>query len=162
MIGNDVVDIIAARAENNWQRPGFLQKLFTAYEQRIILSCNDPEIMVWTLWSMKEAAYKIYNRETGTRAFIPHLIECSLNTLDYSGLACIYDKYYYTKTTIEDLIIDTVAVVDLHYFAQVKAVEIDRVLKDKAGLPYIALPQSFPIPVSVSNHGRCTKAVYLN
>jgi hypothetical protein len=33
--------------------------------------------MVWNLWSRKEAAYKIYNRETGIRGYFPLQIACN-------------------------------------------------------------------------------------
>jgi phosphopantetheinyl transferase (holo-ACP synthase) len=71
MIGNDIVDLALARKESNWQRKGFLDKIFTKKEQLQIVTAQNPETMVWNLWSRKEAVYKIYNRETGIRAFIP-------------------------------------------------------------------------------------------
>ena len=36
MIGNDVVDLELAKKESNWQRRGFLSKIFTKNEQRLI------------------------------------------------------------------------------------------------------------------------------
>ena len=33
MIGNDIIDLALAKKENNWQRKGFLDKLFTPKEQ---------------------------------------------------------------------------------------------------------------------------------
>ena len=80
MIGNDVIDIIQSRYESNWQRKGFLQKIFTTDEQLLINKALNTEIIVWVLWSMKEAAYKIYNRQTKTRAYIPQKLVCSLNS----------------------------------------------------------------------------------
>ena len=162
MIGNDIVDIAATRIESNWQRAGFVQKLFTTDEQSLINSYHDPEIMVWILWSMKEAAYKIYNRETGIRAFIPHLIECSLNVKDFSGLASVKNRVYYTQSAIIESVIDTIAVTDTHYFSKVRTIKMARVLKDKTGLPYIISAQTGKVAASVSNHGRSTKAVYIS
>ena len=76
MIGNDIIDLTLAKLESNWQRKGFLEKLFTTFEQSLICNSENPEQMVWHLWSRKEAAYKIYHRETKIRAFIPMQIEC--------------------------------------------------------------------------------------
>jgi len=57
MIGNDIVDLELALKESNWKRKGFLNKIFTNEEQLLISSAINPEIMVWNLWSRKEAAY---------------------------------------------------------------------------------------------------------
>lgn len=62
MIGNDVIDILQTRRESNWRRRGFIAKLFNDEEQLLIEKSTDPESMLWILWSMKEAAYKVYNR----------------------------------------------------------------------------------------------------
>lgn len=63
MIGNDVVDLKAAAVQSNWRRKGFLDKVFSAEEQELISSANEPHQMVWLLWSMKEATYKAHQRE---------------------------------------------------------------------------------------------------
>ena len=87
MIGNDIVDLTLARRESNWKRSGFLDKIFTKRELLLILNTQNPEHMVWDFWSRKEAAYKIYNRQTGVRAFIALQLECSdleiLNGIQY-------------------------------------------------------------------------------
>ena len=90
MIGNDIVDLALAKKESNWQRNRFLDKIFTKNEQQIILNDANPEIMVWNLWSRKEAAYKIYNRETGIRGFFPLQLECFYE----NDARC---KWYYIK-----------------------------------------------------------------
>jgi phosphopantetheinyl transferase (holo-ACP synthase) len=76
MIGNDIVDLELAHKESNWKRNGFLDKIFTQNEQLLILNAKNPEVMVWNLWSRKEAAYKIYNRKTQIREYIPLQLEC--------------------------------------------------------------------------------------
>jgi phosphopantetheinyl transferase (holo-ACP synthase) len=58
MIGNDVVDLVLAR-KKVWRRTGYLQKIFTESEQLLIENSSNPHVLVWKLWSMKEAAYKI-------------------------------------------------------------------------------------------------------
>lgn len=162
MIGNDIVDIVATRTQSNWRRRGFLQKLFTQNEQNIIHSHHDPEVAVWVLWSMKEAAYKIYNRETGLRAFIPHLLRCNLNSNDLMGYVAVENKIYFTKTVVNNYIIDTVAVTKPQYLKNVVAVNIEKVYKDETGLPYVTLSNQVRVPVSVSNHASSFKAVFIN
>ena len=71
MIGNDIIDLSAAKLESNWQRRGFLEKQFTKNEQRQILSAQNSFVCVWRIWSMKEAAYKIYTQQNELRFFAP-------------------------------------------------------------------------------------------
>jgi phosphopantetheinyl transferase len=51
-----------------------LDKIFTQNEQ-LLIATADPDIMVWNLWSRKEA-YKIYNRATGVRGYFPLNLVC--------------------------------------------------------------------------------------
>ena len=46
MIGNDVIDLAQSRKESNWQRKGFIEKLFTADEQQLIKNYDEPEVIV--------------------------------------------------------------------------------------------------------------------
>ena len=62
MIGNDVVDFKQAQRESDWRRPGFLERVFTPSERLYIRHAQDPDRMVWLLWSMKEACYKAHQR----------------------------------------------------------------------------------------------------
>ena len=78
MIGNDLVDLKLANIQSNWQRKGFLDKLFTPKEQEYILNADNPFETVWLLWSMKESAYKAYLQIYGCRFFAPKKLACSL------------------------------------------------------------------------------------
>lgn len=145
MIGNDVIDIIQSRHESNWQRKGFIQKLFTAQEQLLITKALNPEIMVWLLWSMKEAAYKIYNRQTKIRAYIPQELECSFDSQSkdcISGKVCCYGTVYYTKTNINQNNIHTIAVSNFNNLKNVIEIEKKHILKDKHGIPYLFISPS--------------------
>ena len=64
MIGNDIIDLDLTKIQSNWQRPKFLEKIFTLKERNFIQKAEDPELEVWKLWSRKEAAYKIYFTKT--------------------------------------------------------------------------------------------------
>jgi phosphopantetheinyl transferase (holo-ACP synthase) len=158
MIGNDIVDLALARKESNWKRKGFLDKIFTEKEQLHILQSLIPEMMVWNLWSRKEAAYKIYNRETGIRGYFPLQFECiDLNSINdvVFGKVCLKGKVYFTKTEITKQYINTIAVqneLDLTHI---------RILKNREGIKKIdGIPSYFnnenlhSNPVSISNHGR--------
>ena len=52
MIGNDIVDLQLAKTESNWQRKGFLDKIFTINEQLIIKNSKNPEITIWNLFNI--------------------------------------------------------------------------------------------------------------
>lgn len=111
MIGNDIVDLAQARCESNWQRKGFLSKLFTDHEQELIRTARDSDAMVWTLWSMKESAYKLVVRETGRRFFAPQQFVCQLNTsLSATTQGSVsYQRFYTTTSSITDQYVTSVA-----------------------------------------------------
>lgn len=158
MIGNDVIDLVAARTESNWRRRGFMDKLFSQEEQTFVTHSNEPEITVWLLWSMKEAGYKIYNRQTGRRGFFPLRLKCSITSYGSPITGKVYcdGRLYFTQTVIWDSFIHTVAVTDIEDFDKIKEGSTEAVVKDVAGPPYIGCS-----PASISHHGRLTKIVYI-
>ncbi len=154
MIGNDIVDLALARKESNWKRDRFLDKIFTVNEQLLIANAENPEIMVWNLWSRKEAAYKIYNRETEIRGFFPLQMECFYENVTL-GTVSIKGKTYFTQSKIENDSIYTIAVVEKEYFKKIKsinpAVEIFKINE----IPFIIDSASkIKKPVSITHHGR--------
>lgn len=163
MIGNDVIDIIQSRKESNWQRKGYLQKIFTSHEQLLISNAPDPEIMVWVLWSMKEAAYKIYNRQTKIRAYIPQKLICSIlsHNGDYSiGTVNCAENIYYTKTIISPETLHTIAVKSLDNLNNVIEIDRKQIIKDNNGIPYLTSSLSnISHDVSISHHGKFEKVV---
>lgn len=98
MIGNDIVDLQEARLKSNWQRPRFLEKLFTLNEQEMILTAEQSFVMVWRLWSMKEAAYKLYTQLKPSRFYNPKQFECEIN--DSSGIVRYKNFICEVKTKI--------------------------------------------------------------
>ena len=163
MIGNDIVDLSLARVQSNWQRKGFLQKLFTADEQETILNHPEPELMVWVLWSMKEAAYKVYNRQTLDKGFFPHLLQCNIssNTTTFSGKVCCKGKKYITSTVIDGDFIHTLAVTQLKDLQHIYEISSEKVEKDSYGFPFVC-ENGIRIPVSKSQHGSFEKVVRLS
>lgn len=113
MIGNDIIDRAASRRESNWRRKGWLRKLFSLHEQELIAGAADPELMVWILWSMKESAYKIWNREQGRSSFAPARLECRIPEAvandRIEGQVHFGQWVYHTGSTISDDFIHTVA-----------------------------------------------------
>lgn len=163
MIGNDVIDLKATRVESNWQRPGFLEKLFLPQECELINSYHSPETMIWILWSMKEAAYKIYNRETKLRGFISQQLICSIivgSNSNLEGVVNCNGVVYPTKTIIENDMIHTIATVHIDTIEKVQEITDRDIVKDIFGIPYLSIKDKL-YPVSISHHGRFYKIVSL-
>ncbi|WP_316785569.1 4'-phosphopantetheinyl transferase superfamily protein [Pedobacter frigiditerrae] len=107
MLGNDIVDLKLATTQSNWRRKGYLDKLFSSQEQQEILNSSNPETMVWLFWSMKEAAYKIVNRETKERFYSPK--KFNVTSYGNDGIVTFEGKTFYTKSEIKDNLIHTIA-----------------------------------------------------
>ncbi|TCC94408.1 4-phosphopantetheinyl transferase family protein [Pedobacter frigiditerrae] len=107
MLGNDIVDLDKANTESDWKRKGYLDKLFSSQEQQEILNSSNPERMVWLFWSIKEAAYKIVNRETQERFYSPR--KFNVTSIGNNGIVTFEGKTFYTKSEIKDNLIHTIA-----------------------------------------------------
>lgn len=161
MIGNDIVDLALAKKESNWQRNRFLDKIFTKNEQQMILNDANPEIMVWNLWSRKEAAYKIYNRETGIRGFFPLQLDCSFENATL-GTVSIKKKIYFTQSKIENDSIYTIAVAEKKHFDKIENISSSDEIYKNNGIPFITDSTSkIKKPVSITHHGRFWKGITL-
>ncbi|PWA05939.1 4'-phosphopantetheinyl transferase family protein [Flavobacterium psychrotolerans] len=158
MIGNDIVDLALSRKESNWKRKGFFEKIFSEKEQVLILNSENPEIMVWNLWTRKEAAYKIYNRQTGIRGFFPLQLECQDITNEIGKVIC-KGNCYFTKTKITSKYIQTIALVCEEDFERVVVLDNNTKIKKYNGIPFIA-PNGKQ--VSISHHGLYKQIVTLN
>ena len=160
MIGNDIIDLELSRKESNWKRKGFLEKIFSFQEQRLIHNAPNPELMVWNLWSRKEAAYKIYNRYTGIKGYFPSLLQCYYDD-ENSGKVVLDDFVFYTQTQVMDNYIYSIAVSETDLFSKIKSVEILQNIKKKNGIPYIIDAANSIQPVSITHHGRFQKIISL-
>jgi phosphopantetheinyl transferase (holo-ACP synthase) len=163
MIGNDIIDLDLAKQESNWQRKGYLNKIMTSNEQALIHNSQNPQEMVWYLWSLKEAAYKIYNRQTLHRGFIPLLLECK--ELEYNGTSNYAKVYcgiheFWTQTTITKSCIDTIAVGEKDNLKKVVTLHSKIGIQKKNGIPFLEEHTVFK-PVSISHHGRFERIVTL-
>lgn len=175
MLGNDIIDLIKASNDSNWRRKGFLTKLFTAHEQEQILNANCPETAVWLFWSMKEAAYKIVNRQLQRRFFAPHLFQCSAN--GNLGEVTFDTDTFYTRSEINATLIHTVASTTINNFTKIQshllpfmpnylAVFNSRfpslnLIKDIYGIPHIAdMSGGSNRGASISHHGGHLAIVY--
>ncbi|WP_142784617.1 4'-phosphopantetheinyl transferase superfamily protein [Changchengzhania lutea] len=114
MIGNDVVDLHSASldspdsSKNARRYKRFLDKIFSIKEQEIIKVSKDGHQTIWLLWSMKEAAYKIYVQQFKKPFYNPKRIECQL-LLSSEGLVKIENTSYKTRSKISKDCIYTTA-----------------------------------------------------
>ncbi len=108
MIGNDIVDLELAKTQSNWQRKGFLTKIFTSQERQMIEQAKDPFRLVWLFWSMKESAYKCYVQKKKVRFFAPKKFQCELIT-NNQGLVLIDNEFYKTHSKLTNKFILTEA-----------------------------------------------------
>ncbi|MBF2709975.1 4'-phosphopantetheinyl transferase family protein [Flavobacterium soyangense] len=165
MIGNDIVDLVLAQKESNWKRKGFLDKIFTKKEQLQISNAQNSEVMVWNLWSRKEAAYKIYNRQTQIRGYLPLQLECfDLKIIDgfTFGKVVINNTIYYTKTKINTQFINTIAVKNIDDFDTIKTLENRNNIQKNKGIPsYLENETLGYKPVSISHHGRFEQIIFV-
>jgi phosphopantetheinyl transferase (holo-ACP synthase) len=159
MIGNDVVDLELARKESNWQRKGFLDKIFTKNEQQFILNSDNPSEMVWNLWSRKEATYKIIIQKGGIKGYYPIKIEC-LNTDNQNGIVVFDEHYFCTKTISSKEFIHSISVTNSTFFNLVKTVKTNENIIKIEGIPFYIFDSKL-FPASKTNHGKFQKTVWL-
>ncbi|RVT72747.1 4-phosphopantetheinyl transferase family protein [Flavobacterium sufflavum] len=161
MIGNDIVDLALARKESNWKRKGFLDKIFNHDEQLLVANTENPEVMVWNLWSRKEAAYKVYNREIGIRGFIPMQLICFYEN-EIKGTVSCNGRIYYTETIVTKDFIYTIATAKPDLFSQIKKINSDCKIIKTNGIPFVIDAQTAILsPVSITHHGRFWEGITL-
>lgn len=184
MIGNDIIDLAYTQKTTNWQRRGFLAKVFSQAEQELIAESKEPFLMVWRLWSMKEAAYKSYLQKGGTAFNSPQRIEVSVKDLN-SGKAKIGDFHCgissnnrpnyilsYTQSSAQNSQINEVFKISHKnsstpsaqaYKKLFKRIAIDwrldesalSIKKDRARIPQLYLgSQKLDLDFSLSHHGQ--------
>lgn len=158
MIGNDVVDLNLALKESNWKRKGFLDKIYTSFEQKLIQEAENQDEMVWLLWSLKESMYKAVQRISYVQGLFPIKIETT--SLCENNSTIVFDgQRFYGQSCIENNCIHSVVVKNLNDFNVIINFDAFNYGKDKNGLPY---DLESKMPLSVSHHGRFLKIIGLN
>lgn len=180
LIGNDLVDLNQAQLESNWRRSGYLAKIYTPEEQELILQSRVPDCMLWLLWTMKEAAYKIVNRHTGIRSYSPLSFVCAdvaTDELQASGCVIHSQRKFFIQSTVNHQFIHSTAVSMPEDFSALTPLYLKnnsfyqekfnslylgyQLLKTKSGLPeLIHTPTGNRHAVSVSHHGEHLAIIY--
>ena len=159
MIGNDVIDLALATTQSNWKRNGYLDKIFTNLEQQLIFKNSNQDEMVWSLWSRKEAVYKVLIQKGMQKGYYPIKIEC-INADYENGMVNFGNQIYYTKTIISDDSIHSLALENSDFFDNIKKIQYYKKLKIINGIPFYELNSKL-LSASKSHHGRFEEIVYL-
>lgn len=155
MIGNDIVDLNLAAVESNWQRKGYLEKIFTPEEKSLVFAAKDAGLMVWLLWSMKESGYKAATDKSAMKPFSPISFRCQnliVNAYTAKGNVTHDGVTYHCDSTITSDYIHTITAEapDLLKQAQPKIS-----VYDESDHSY-----KHSNPVSVSHHGTYLALIY--
>ena len=159
MIGNDVIDLNIATQQSNWRRPNYLDKVFTSLEQGFISKAGNPDEMVWSLWSRKEAVYKIIRQKGGRIGYYPKAIEC-LNVSSIIGKVQFEYSIFFTQTHVIDSLLHTIAVTESSDFKFVKNVANKENINNINEIPYLVLDGK-SYAASKSHHGKFEMVVGL-
>lgn len=154
MIGNDIVDLLQAEKDSNWNRKGYLDKVFTEEEQFLISSGMHPSLIVWLLWSMKESAYKIYSRPSKLRTFAPIKLRCNnliIHENGATGNVFYEDTVYFTSSVFNADYVHTIAAL-----AEDDLTKVDVTISEHTDTDYRSSN-----PESVSHHGRYLALAYI-
>lgn len=180
MAGNDLVDLQQAARDSDWQRKGYLQKIFLPAEEQLIVTADDPQSMLWLLWTMKEASYKVMNRISGIRSYAPRSYVCSglVSKGPETTASVTFNGYHlFIKTERSKEMIHSAAALSEKELEQLSVHYLDNspgymsafnescpeyiLSKTPAGLPVIMhLPSSQLLEASVSHHGRYAAIVH--
>ena len=152
MIGNDVVDLQLAKIESNWRRIGFVDKIFTKNEQIFLFLSENIEISIWNLWSRKEAAYKIWNRQTSERKFNPIQFECK--NIFGNDVVQFENIIYFTKTQILESHIHSIAVTKKSDLNRIKFISNNIKISKENNIPFLINKNQKKEIISKSNHGK--------
>ncbi len=59
LVGNDIVDLGDPENHESFVRPGYVERVCSPAERRVIDAARDPERLFWCFFAAKEAAYKL-------------------------------------------------------------------------------------------------------
>lgn len=113
MIANDIVDFKYAKHTSQWEHPRFLDKLFSSAEQTYIHTAKDAFTALWHLWSMKEAAYKLYVQLYPSRFYNPKAFVCTckgaFQSVHYKNFICNVTTFKTTQFVLSEAHLKTVS-----------------------------------------------------
>lgn len=97
LIGNDIVDLKDIDSYPPSENERFLDRVFRDEEKNYIFSSSDPKKTLWTLWAVKESAYKAWKRKYPKLIFSPKSFK-----IDIKKQKIIHHNYGRLSYRIED------------------------------------------------------------
>ena len=91
-IGNDLVDLQEPQSLNHHSNPRFLSRICSLEERECILASDDPHLMLWTHWAIKEASYKAIKKAFPHARFLPLHFSCTMLS-DFSKWESRYQEF---------------------------------------------------------------------
>jgi len=184
VIGNDIIDLKINLKEDKASKLRYLKKICTDTEIEAICASNNPNLLLWRIWSMKESAYKIVAKKTGVRLFMPKRLETFIEN-EYLGKVFSEWGIFYTCSLVdeeggkivtdasEDRNVVTYSAVESIDSEMYASVEVRKLLQNticnkltslepamlelkmQEGIPQVFVGrEKMPICVSLSHHGR--------
>lgn len=93
--GNDIVDLQWAREQVHSAESRWLNKVFVREEIYAIESSDEPFLIKWLLWSMKETVFKMVKREDYKLLFAPHHLVCQIENPSSGKAVVNYNSQSY-------------------------------------------------------------------
>ena len=166
MIGNDIVDLAKAKRDTFIFRPRYLDKLCSREEVNLVRSSSNSIQTFWRLWTMKETAYKAYQRQFsfGAKynpfAFSSQLIDEEVGIVSYQNHTLITrsfktDKFMYSEVShseVHNTFFGSTAAFLSHLKTEFQLAFPPIVSTSVEGLPMLKLNQD-SIPFSKTHHG---------
>lgn len=103
MLGNDIVDLNHLPDKVRSLSEPYLNKICSVREIEKVIGSDNPELMLWRIWTMKESAYKIAMKLGAKRAYNPKSFEtfpvdatAGLVSTDYGTMLSetVFDENY--------------------------------------------------------------------
>lgn len=156
-IGNDIIDLKLARLESNIFRKGYLDKILSSAEQKIMFESEYPWLQFWIFWNQKEAVYKLMRQKGENRGYYPLKIE--IQNSDFKlGKVSFKNQIYYTQTKINDDRLETISLEDPNNFNRIKSLNSNMQFLRNDEIPFIEMNKKKQA-LSKSHHGRFESCV---
>ncbi|MFN2261578.1 MAG: 4'-phosphopantetheinyl transferase superfamily protein [Psychroflexus sp.] len=167
MIGNDIVDLNLARTSSNIFRPRYFDKILNTSELNFIQKSQNKFLCFWRIWTLKETAYKAFQRHFlfddfyNPSLFSSEIINSELALVSFRNQTLeikseTNSSYIYSWTKAENIQENIIGNTKAEVFEKLnKALNLASfsLKKDKKALPYSEIFHK-KTPISNTHHGQ--------
>jgi phosphopantetheinyl transferase (holo-ACP synthase) len=158
-LGHDIIDLALAKQESNIYRKGYLDKILTTQEQKMMRESQNPWLCFWIFWSQKEAVYKILRQKGEERGYYPLKIEIQ-KTESIWGIVHFKNQIYYTQTKHHEDKLESIALDNPNHFSQIITLTKNTQIFKNQEIPFIKTHHQKQT-ISKSHHGRFESVITL-